>query len=727
MKYRFPIFLLICFFQLNSNAQWLWRHPLPQGNALYGVSFANGQTGFAIGDCGTILKTIDNGESWTIVYNDVKSRLYKIYFPSLLTGYAIGRDYPPDATSPNKLILKTNDGGEHWFTIFHNAMTTFNSIWFMSETTGYTVGNTGIIRKTTDAGLTWDNYYTSTGSDLQDIAFFDSLTGISVGNDGDILRTADGGLNWQIIPINLYYTNFKTISLTGPSSAYLCASGTNQESAFVLKTEDAGQTWQVKLDSIPEYDYMECGYFPTQDTGFIFLDPDKLLRTTDGCLSWDTVHLAFRATSMYFENGLTGLATTGDRYGVSIGDGGVYSQIWKTTDGGLTWYLTTHQATITHLYHIEFPSRNTGYAVGGNSQGDIIKTTDGGKSWFRPGPGPWPDRTWTTSFFLDDQVGYIGGDQSAVWKTTNGGLTWIPVRDGGSTLCNSMYFLNSDTGYVTYNNSRDLYITYDGGVHWTSRSSSYIDELSSVCFPSRDTGFVIGEFGEESYILRSESGGLFWTKKVTLKNDRFIKLQFFNAREGIALTYYKLYKTSDAGATWTIDSVHLTYSIFYDMSFIDSDHGYIVGSGGGIIKTNDGGQSWSTMESGTRNALNSVYLFSRDTLIIAGDYSTILSYDNGPNSGMQEVYPCASSLLSKCYPNPANNQITISFDLPNESLVKIMVFDSWGRMVRELISERMSPGKHLRTFDAGSLPAGLYYYSIRANEICETRKVIIID
>ena len=50
----FAFFLTISF---QTNAQWEWQNPKPQGNTLTSVYFADDQTGWAVGYAGTILKT----------------------------------------------------------------------------------------------------------------------------------------------------------------------------------------------------------------------------------------------------------------------------------------------------------------------------------------------------------------------------------------------------------------------------------------------------------------------------------------------------------------------------------------------------------------------------------------------------------------------------------------------------------------------------------------------
>ena len=58
------ILFLIGFLPVTLFSQWMWKNPLPTGNNLQSVSFADGMTGYSVGDCGTIVKTGDGGMTW---------------------------------------------------------------------------------------------------------------------------------------------------------------------------------------------------------------------------------------------------------------------------------------------------------------------------------------------------------------------------------------------------------------------------------------------------------------------------------------------------------------------------------------------------------------------------------------------------------------------------------------------------------------------------------------
>ncbi|MEO8664690.1 MAG: hypothetical protein ABI462_04260, partial [Ignavibacteria bacterium] len=44
---------------------WEWLNPKPQGNTIHTMDFANDNIGYAAGAFGTVIKSTDNGISWT--------------------------------------------------------------------------------------------------------------------------------------------------------------------------------------------------------------------------------------------------------------------------------------------------------------------------------------------------------------------------------------------------------------------------------------------------------------------------------------------------------------------------------------------------------------------------------------------------------------------------------------------------------------------------------------
>jgi len=57
----FRVLVVLAIAMLQLRAEWCWQNPLPQGNLLMSVDFTDDLHGWAVGYCGTILKTDDGG------------------------------------------------------------------------------------------------------------------------------------------------------------------------------------------------------------------------------------------------------------------------------------------------------------------------------------------------------------------------------------------------------------------------------------------------------------------------------------------------------------------------------------------------------------------------------------------------------------------------------------------------------------------------------------------
>ena len=59
------VFVLMLFGPTSyGQSGWFWQNPLPQGNALEWVCFTDANSGWTVGDYGTILHTTDGGSTW---------------------------------------------------------------------------------------------------------------------------------------------------------------------------------------------------------------------------------------------------------------------------------------------------------------------------------------------------------------------------------------------------------------------------------------------------------------------------------------------------------------------------------------------------------------------------------------------------------------------------------------------------------------------------------------
>jgi hypothetical protein len=82
--------------------------------------------------------------------------------------------------------------------------------------------------------------------------------------------------------------------------------------------------------------------------------------------------------------------------------------------------------------------------------------------------------------------------------------------------------------------------------------------------------------------------------------------------------------------------------------------------------------------------------------------------------------------LYQNYPNPFNPETEISFDLVENGLVNLAVYDLLGRNVATILDANLSAGHHRITFRSQDLPSGLYFYRLTAGEFVAQKKMVIL-
>ena len=77
-------------------------------------------------------------------------------------------------------------------------------------------------------------------------------------------------------------------------------------------------------------------------------------------------------------------------------------------------------------------------------------------------------------------------------------------------------------------------------------------------------------------------------------------------------------------------------------------------------------------------------------------------------------------------PNPFNQESILTFSLDMASDVNLQIFDIRGRIVSEILSERLGPGQHKASFDATGLPSGIYVARLKHERGLEIFKIALI-
>ncbi|MBW8359658.1 MAG: T9SS type A sorting domain-containing protein [Weeksellaceae bacterium] len=285
--------------------------------------------------------------------------------------------------------------------------------------------------------------------------------------------------------------------------------------------------------------------FVSVTEGWISLDSNQLLHTTNGGINWNIVtpnstDVTWGADApgsrISFISPTTGwvIKTFGNIDNTPLG-----AVLYKTTNGGNTWTKTVLSNTFGDLgVKVQFVDANNGWILLYNMSTDtptFLKTTDGGTTWV-------PTNGGGIFYYLNSTTGYsfAAGPNLpppyTISKTTNGGATWTTLytdsTPGGLT---AMQFLDINQGWVVGDNGKIMKTT-NGGTTWTSTtppgSENYNDLL--VNFVDSNTGWISARDNNLFFMLHTTNGGNTWTQQLLPFSSRVYSAYFWDANNGWA-------------------------------------------------------------------------------------------------------------------------------------------------------------------------------------------------
>jgi Secretion system C-terminal sorting domain len=164
------------------------------------------------------------------------------------------------------------------------------------------------------------------------------------------------------------------------------------------------------------------------------------------------------------------------------------------------------------------------------------------------------------------------------------------------------------------------------------------------------------------------------------------------------------------------------------------------GSGDARIEFQDGNHNYnndwdSTLAHDPNNIqvkLNSSFTEIKGILFYSHSFYKIVPRQNDDFTGFvvgvkdeKSIQP-TSYTLQQNYPNPFNPSTTIEYSIPKESVVSVKIFNILGQEVKTLVSENEAPGNYSVRFNASDLSSGIYFYSLRAGNYFQVKKMILL-
>ncbi len=278
----------------------------------------------------------------------------------------------------------------------------------------------------------------------------------------------------------------------------------------------------------------------------------------------------------FFVNSMTGWCVGGtNNQGVII----------KTTNGGDNWSSQFLDLS-NFFYSCYFLNDMIGWICGSN--GLILKTTNGGDNWKQQTTNYDKD-LWTITF-IDEKTGFCSGSGGWILKTSDGGNSWLKIKTEAN-LISKLFFINKNIGWAAanlYPKHGLILRTTNGGEKWDTQLLEYSKIIESIYFLNSKTGWCVGS---EGYITKTTNSGVNWHKSKNNYYSTFMDLFFQDSCNGWVCSGLKtkdnsigeILRTSDGGITFgTTYSEKRFNSIYYD----GSKYVFFAGDSGMLYRVN---------------------------------------------------------------------------------------------------------------------------------------------
>ncbi|MBS1493666.1 MAG: T9SS type A sorting domain-containing protein [Bacteroidetes bacterium] len=652
-------------------------------------------------------------------------------------------------------VFKSTNAGDNWapvnigiseYGFYPTCFASVGSTVFMGAS--YSASNGGGMYRTTDGAATWQKINSGLNGKALDINKSTTRNSdVFITTDSGVYRSTNNGSNWVHLTASINPVPKADGIFFKGDTLYI---GTNQG---VFYSTGNYSSWTSATAGSPGGPATSFAYY-NGNLYSTFFGSGVFVSSNNGA-NWSAANYNLTGNLLnlrcvyVFNNSLY----------VSC-NGGVFmlgSNTWNSMSTG----LPTDYPYFYWLTSVPGKLITCTYAKG------VYVSSNNGASWNQKISGLTSGYVNAKKIIASGNILYAATSNNGVYKSTDNGINWFTVNNGNSLACNNICSIDSRLYALS---DGGVFYTTDGGSSWTSLNNGLSgNDLKVYSIMKSGATLFIGTYNG---IFNSTNDGQTWiansfhgTQKLVVTMNQINGVLF----AGCSPSTPSLSKSTDGGNTWSTVAYFSFQAEVFDI-YIDGTSIYL-GTGHGVHRSTNNGLNWTVLNNGlgadpyvssiirVGSALFCTQMFGGRGLFrsydnganwvdvtglyfIFSDFNDVINFNNNifvatssaiyyqPQSQLTSVRGMSGTVssfsLQQNYPNPFNPATTIKYSIKQNEFVTLNVFDLAGRIVSTLINDYKTAGEYSINFNAANLPSGIYFYTLKAGDFSETRKMILM-
>lgn len=345
--------------------------------------------------------------------------------------------------------------------------------------------------------------------------------------------------------------------------------------------------------------------------------------------------------------------------------------------------------------------------------GECLFTTDGGNSWI---PKLNTGLTDASSVQVLNGKWLMTSADGKVVESNNLGATWQLVSQGGSAVESfTASSLSSPTSGLVVGANGAIYRYTSGNL--TAESSGTTANLNAVI----DNGSWAIAVGDNANIVKNSGGG--WNLQSTGTTADLLDVAFVNSQIGyVCGKGGTLLKTINGGLTWSNSMPPGVEVNFTSIEVKGNDTAWVAGQRGILYQTLDAGNTWTRYSKGVRND-NTGFKVKKDKGYLSGSSGNLRTFQmSGPLGSINKLTVADAILV---YPNPSNGNFTLQLIESLAGPILLSVYDYSGKLLsqKNLNGNQLS---HQLSFQNSVSTSGIYFLHLQSENGVVIKKISVL-